>query len=627
MDKDLITVNDLKEELPVVRWEYEKPAEFLQKFVVKLEYLNKLLSKNSYVRETTKILKYIIQDASNNTIVLFAGMTDSGKTSLVNALLKRPILSTNVAVATEVNTIICYGEKEKVCAHFLDGQIASFDIQQVELFTSLETSSAKILRDSLDFIEIYVQNDLLKMVTLIDTTPLQISGNDTAYIKESILNRADDIFWIFKYGLPIVPEELKLLEKIKGKNIIPLGILNGLDLIDLNHKDSISSYEEQVSSYVRDLICISSKEALESVSLKDDNDEKWRHSQIDLVIKELEKTANNQAKRLAYLTERFIHWLKRFQTEIEIIPEREPYQTSFLTLKEYVEHFEERQAIEAAQNSYTLELSVKYEKQSTIFKKVDTLFQLIQVIESKPFCDNTQLFTFNNQAKQYLLRVREYRKLRHEYTHIYELLDKKHQKVNGLTLLKFIFGKRQENEYFVDQIEKLNERQQILEKKYHLLKIEEKNLLKSFEKTKDLLNKVVQEQLAMILKDFSTIEFQRNTENAKIQTAIKKLKGFDSIVEAQSFILKFVSDYVLKEGYILTKEEKTKLQEILQAIEKTVFDYPAYIEQYEQMGPINNVEIQKLIIEKNPFYSCHITEDHIRVQLDEPPKILNLDEE
>ncbi|WP_146548509.1 dynamin family protein [Rummeliibacillus suwonensis] len=627
MDKDLMTVNDLKEELPVVRWEYEKPAEFLQKFVVKLRYLNKLLSKNSYVRETTKILKYIIQDATNNTIVLFAGMTDSGKTSLVNALLKRPILSTNVAVATEVNTIICYGEKEKVCAHFLDGQIASFDIHQVELFTSLETSSAKILRDSLDFIEIYVQNDLLKMVTLIDTTPLQISGNDTAYIKESILNRADDIFWIFKYGLPIVPEELKLLEKIKGKNIIPLGILNGLDLIDLNHKDSISSYEEQVSSYVRDLICISSKEALESVSLKDDNDEKWRHSQIDLVIKELEKTANNQAKRLAYLTERFIHWLKRFQTEIEIIPEREPYQTSFLTLKEYVEHFEERQAIEAAQNSYTLELSVKYEKQSTIFKKVDTLFQLIQVIESKPFCNNTQLFTFNNQAKQYLLRVREYRKLRQEYTHIYELLDKKHQKVNGLTLLKFIFGKRQENEYFVDQIEKLNERQQILEKKYHLLKIEEKNLLKSFEKTKDLLNKVVQEQLAMILKDFSTIEFQRNTENAKIQTAIKKLKGFDSIVEAQSFILKFVSDYVLKEGYILTKEEKTKLQEMLQAIEKTVFDYPAYIEQYEQMGPINNVEIQKVIIEKNPFYSCHITEDHIRVQLDEPPKILNLDEE
>lgn len=622
-----MTVNDLKEELPVVRWEYEKPAEFLQKFVVKLRYLNKLLSKNSYVRETTKILKYIIQDATNNTIVLFAGMTDSGKTSLVNALLKRPILSTNVAVATEVNTIICYGEKEKVCAHFLDGQIASFDIHQVELFTSLETSSAKILRDSLDFIEIYVQNDLLKMVTLIDTTPLQISGNDTAYIKESILNRADDIFWIFKYGLPIVPEELKLLEKIKGKNIIPLGILNGLDLIDLNHQDSISSYEEQVSSYVRDLICISSKEALESVSLKADNGEKWRHSQIDLVIKELEKTANNQAKRLAYLTERFIHWLKRFQTEIEIIPEREPYQTSFLTLKEYVEHFEERQAIEAAQNSYTLELSVKYEKQSTIFKKVDTLFQLIQVIESKPFCDNTQLFTFNNQAKQYLLRVREYRKLRQEYTHIYELLDKKHQKVNGLTLLKFIFGKRQENEYFVDQIEKLNERQQILEKKYHLLKIEEKNLLKSFEKTKDLLNKVVQEQLAMILKDFSTIEFQRNTENAKIQTAIKKLKGFDSIVEAQSFILKFVSDYVLKEGYILTKEEKTKLQEMLQAIEKTVFDYPAYIEQYEQMGPINNVEIQKVIIEKNPFYSCHITEDHIRVQLDEPPKILNLDEE
>lgn len=623
MEKDLMSINNLKEELPI-RWEHEKPAAFLQNFIAKLKYLNKLLSKNSYVRETTKVLNYIIQDATNSTMVLLAGMTGSGKTSLINALLKRPILSSNAELTTKVNTIICYGDQEEVCAHFLDGQVASFDIDKLELFTALDTSSARILREGLDFIEIYVRNDLLKMITLIDTTPLQISGHKTAYIKESILNRADDIYWIFKYGMPILPEELRLLEKLRERSIIPLGILNGLDLIDPKDKDIISSYEEQVSSFVRDFICVSSKEALASITIEN-SDDQWQHSQIEQVIKELEKTANNQAKRLAYLTERFIHWLKRFQTEIEIIPEREPYQTSLLILKEYVNHVEDREVKEAAQNNHLLELSTQYERKSKIFQQVDTLFQLIQVIESKPFSNNKKLFAFNEQAKKYLIKVREYRKLRQEYNHVYEQLDKKHQKVNGMKLLKFIFGKRKEDEYFVDQIKKLNLQQQILEKNYHLLKIEEEKLLESFTDTRNLLNQIVQEQLTSILKDFSTIEFQRHSENTKLQNAIIKLKGFDSIVEAQTFVLNFVNDYVLKEDFILTKEEKNKLKITLQAIQNVHFEYQSNLEQYNQIKPISNEKIQTMIVKNNPFHPCVMNEDDIRIKLEEPPKIVALD--
>ena len=58
------------------------------------------------------------------------------------------------------------------------------------------------------------------MVTLIDTTPIQVSGSESAYLKETILNRADDVFWIFKHGNPIIPAELNLLKKLKDKKII-----------------------------------------------------------------------------------------------------------------------------------------------------------------------------------------------------------------------------------------------------------------------------------------------------------------------------------------------------------------------------------------------------------------------
>lgn len=623
MDKDLITINDLKEELPI-RWGHDELAEFLKNFIAKLKHLNALLSQNSYVKETNKILNYIIQDATNSTMVLLAGLTGNGKTTLVNALMKRAIFS-SMEVATEVNTIICYGEKEEVRAHFLDGQVATFDMDKIELFTVLDTSSAKILREGLDFIEIFVENDLLKMVTLIDTTPIQISGGESAYLKESILNRADDVFWIFKHGNPITPAELKLLKKLKEKNLIPLGILNGLDSMGENDDTIISSYENQISDYVRDLICISSKDAFESVLTEDR--EKWNNSQIELVIKELEKTANNQAKRLSYLTERFIHWLKRFQTEIEIIPEREPYFTSLLILKDYIENFEAREIKEAEQNQHFIELTEQYKIHSLLFNQVDTLFQLIQVMEHKMFDNHRPIDTFREEAKQYLEKIREYRKLLQEYKALYEIVDKKHQKLNGMKLLKHFFGNHNDEGNIVEEIEALNKQQQILEKKYNLLKIEEEKLLQSYTEVKNLLNQLVQDKLTSILNDCSTISFQRKAENAQIQNAIVKLTGFDSIVEAKSFILKFVNDYVLNDEIALTKKEKNKLLEILQAIENVNLDYQTFILQYEQIKPMTNDQFQTMVAEENPFCPLKMTEENIRIPLDEPPTLVELKNE
>ncbi|HWI49392.1 MAG TPA: hypothetical protein VNU45_14330, partial [Rummeliibacillus sp.] len=536
---------------------------------------------------------------------------------------RRPIMSPKIEVTTAVNSIICYGEKEEVRAHFLDGQVASFDIDKVELFTALDTSSAKILREGLDFIEIFVQNDLLKMITLIDTTPLQISGNESAYIKETILNRADDVFWIFKYGQKIVPEEIKLIEKLNRKNIIPLGVLNGIDLRDVNANNQMIEYEDQLSKYVREIIGVSAKDALESIHNHDD--EKWQKSEMQLFIKELEKTANNHVKRLAYITERFIHWLKRFQTELEIIQEREPYYTSYSILKEYVENLDGIELREAAQNEHLTELTSLYKNQSIVFKQVSTLYQLIQVIETKPFKEDRGIIAFKNQAKQYLSSVREYRKLYQEYNNQYQLVDKKHQKINGMALLKHIFGKHDENEYFKEQIEKLNEQQQHIEKKYHVLKSEEQELLNSFMDVKERLNQLVQNQLASISKDFSTIEFQRHSQNSKVQNAIIKLEGFDNIVEAQSFIVKFVNDYVLKEEFILTKEEKKQLEHTLQVIKSVNLDYQTYINQCQQMKPLNTDGIQSMVEEKNPFYPLKMTEDDVRTQFEEPPKLVEID--
>lgn len=624
MDKDLTTKNILKEEIPI-RWAQEEPAEFLQKFVAKLQYLNQILSKNSYVKETTKMLNYIIKDAMNSPIILLAGITGTGKTSLINALLRRPILSPKIEVTTAVNSIICFGEKEEVRAHFLDGQVASFDIDKVELFTSLDTSSARILREGLDFIEIYVNNELLKMITLIDTTPLQLSGKETAYIKESILNRADDIFWVFKYGQRFVPEELKLIEKLKEKKLIPFGILNGIDLIESeeNKQQQLTTYEKELEKYVRAIVRVSAKEAQEAVIEQDS--EKWQHSQMDLLLEELKKAANNHQNRLAFIAERFIHWLKRFQTELDIIQDREPYNSSYQIVKDYAENFESIETEKVIQNKQISKLTSLYEETSNIFKEVETLYQLLQVIENSPLTNNSHLSAFKEKANQYLLTVREYRKLYHHYMEEYEILDKKHQKTNGKSLFKYLFGNNKENDgYFKDEIEKLNFKQQILENKYHSILLEEENLLKSFDEIRELFNQLITEKLASILKEFSSLRIERNSQDSKIQKAVRRLEGFNSIVEAQSFLLKFVNECVLSGEIVLTKEQEEKIKHTLQAIENVNLDYQVYVDQWKQGKPISHEKIQTMVEEKNPFYPLKMTTDDIRVKVEEPPKLIEM---
>lgn len=626
MDKDLTTKNVLKEEIPI-RWAQEEPAEFLQKFIAKLQSLNKILSKNSYVKETTKVLNYIIKDAMNSPIILLAGITGTGKTSLINALLRRPILSPKIEVTTAVNCIICFGEKEEVRAHFFDGQVASFDIDKVELFTSLDTSSARILREGLDFIEIYVNNELLKIITLIDTTPLQLSGKETAYIKESILNRADDIFWVFKYGQRFVPEELKLIEKLKEKRLTPLGIVNGIDLIESEENKQLSTYEKELKKYVRATVSVSAKEAQEAIVEQDS--EKWQHSQMDLLLEELKKAANNHQRRLAFIAERFIHWLNRFQTELEIIQEREPYKSSYQIVKDYAENFESIETEKVIQNKQISKLTSLYEETSNIFKEVETLYQLIHVIvENSYLTKNGQLSAFKEKANQYLLTVREYRKLYHHYMEEYEILEKNHQKTNGKSLFKYLFGNNKEDDgYYKDEIEKLNFKQQIIEKKYNSILLEEENLLKSFDEIRELFNQLIKEKLASILKEFSSLRFERSSQDSKIQKAVRRLAGFNSIVEAQTFLLKFVKECVLSGEIVLTKEQEEKIKHTLQAIENVNLDYQVYVDQWKQGKPISHEKIQSMVEEKNPFYPLKMTTNDIRVKIEEPPKLIEMNNE
>ena len=73
--------------------EKQNTSKSLQQLIERLKPLHVMLAQNTYVKDTTKRLKRIIEDAQEQSTILFIGKERVGKTTIINALLGRELLS------------------------------------------------------------------------------------------------------------------------------------------------------------------------------------------------------------------------------------------------------------------------------------------------------------------------------------------------------------------------------------------------------------------------------------------------------------------------------------------------------------------------------------------------------
>ncbi|MGE7624379.1 dynamin family protein [Viridibacillus sp. NPDC096237] len=616
MDKDLRNIHHL-EESPLIRWNKNEPNEFLQQFVAKLKSLNMILSTNTYVKGTNKVLERIIEDAQNQTMILLIGMTGSGKTSLVNALLKRTVLPSKMARATAVNTMIRYGQIEEVKAYFLDGQVASFDLDKVELFTTSDTFSAEILRENLDYIEVYVNNDLLKKVTLIDTIPLEPINEESAYVKESILNRADDLYWIFHCDTKPTQSELKLLGKLQERKNKPLAIINAIDIHESAYDQFIAEKSEMLSRYFRKIIGISVKNAEEAVSL---DEEKWQQSQFDFLLQEIEKSHASQSDHVYLIMDRFIKWLKRFQTEVELIPQREPYLSAYNLLEE---HQLEKQTESTREKDEYQKLNTferEYRQASLVFKDVQTLYQLIQVISNNPHLKTFDVMVFVEYANDYLKAVREYRTLLQGYKKEFNHGANHQRHIARKRGLKTKINSEQQSERSSKLTEPLQALHKIIDQQYNKILELETQLFNEYEKINQQLNNIASSHLTRILKKVSLISTERKKKKQQLEKAIRQLNSFNNILEAKEFVETFVGQLIEQKDLIVTKKERLSLIETLVKIKSIRLSHQALIASTQIEDQNNSISrAQSNISTQYKLQRLTLTIDDMKSEIEEPP--------
>ena len=535
----------------------------LPQFVDRLRQLHSIIVQNTYVKDTAKHLNRIIQDANNQTMVLIVGKERVGKTTMVNGLLGRSILPVSDQNPTGVNTFLRYGEHEEIKAYFLDGMVAIFDMSKLELLTTGDTFASQILREHLDYLEVYVKHELLKSVTIIDSVSLEAGGGEMAYFSESLINRVDEIFWVLRSESMAIDAEVLLMEALKNKGVVPLCIVNGIDKNN-NTEAFIRSEKERIGHLLSDFVAISAMDALEAQQT--DNKALWQRSQYDNLIAQIQRVAENSDKKTYAIIIRFLQWLERFRFELTVIPERDPFQSAVENIEKFAGDTQYEFSRYQRDLAIVQEYEQEYEQVANVFKNVQTLYQLLQTIAQHDYLQDDFVEQFTEKAVIYQQALREYRNMHNEYMREYERLDAQHKKIHGKGLMKAIFGHHTQNDFFKERVLRLNEQQEVCVTQHAKVREAEAIIVEQMHTIQNYLIELSKKRLARIEKKVNELNQQRAKEKRQLKLYAAKLNEFSCLIEAQGFIKENIQPFLMEERMPLRPKDQQMLKETIDSI-------------------------------------------------------------
>lgn len=600
----------------------DNPNSFIQ-FIERLKLLLVKLEQNSYVKDTTNRLKRIIQDAESQSMMLVIGKERVGKSTLINSLIGREILTTGTSQPTATNTFVRFGNEECVKAVFSDGMVATFDLDKIELFTASDTFIAQIIREHLDYIEIYIKNEMLKNIILIDSVPLEIGGDNSAYFSDSLLSRVDEVFWVLRSGSTATDEEILYLKKIAERNVRPYFILNATDSFNGKTDTFIQSEKERYGKYVEEFISVSALNAIKA--RRTNNMQMLIDSHQPDLIQLIEKLSKDSTKKTRHSIERFLRWLEILQKNIELIPNREPFLSAVRSIKQFGENdasfeFSRLQRDKAVISTYEEE----YKQVSIVFEDVQTLYQLLQVIASEYYVRDHIVEKFEDLAIRYQQIVRDYRKLHSEYMVEYNALDEQQKKLNGKGLMKSLFGGNKRNDLLDNRINNLNKLQIICKKHYEDIQKLEKELLNDLYIVQNHINELVKKRLHGILMQVAELNVQRNYERLHIKSYADKLSEFTCVVEAQGFLRDAIKPFLLSEQLPLTVNEKKQVESLIDLICKVDLTEEGLLSRLSFTRQADEKPIETDFDTKYPLHSLSLTEADIVSDIPEVPEVIQL---
>ncbi|WP_274307118.1 dynamin family protein [Solibacillus daqui] len=590
----------------------------LQQFIERLKPLHVILSQNTYVKDMTNRLNRIIEDASSQPIMLFLGKERVGKTTLINSLLGRSLLEDSKNEPTHVNAFIKYGEQECIKAIFLDGMVATFDISKLNLLTVSTNECAEIIREHIDYLEIYIKHDLLKDVTIIDSIGLEVGANNTAYFSQSLLQRVDEVFFVLRAGSSATEDEVNFIKKLNTLGVTANLVINGIDQLDHKVESFIEKEKNVYGEYIGHSVAVSALNALQS--RKTNNSQLLIDSRITQLTQLIQNLANNQQKKTRHVVELFINWLERFRKEVELIPFREPYVSAFANVEQYSSDFD----LEFTRKQRDLALISAYEEEyasvSNVFKGVQTLYQLLQKLASDLYLRDPLVEKYEEIAVLYQKNVRDYRKLHVDYTMEYARLEKQYKKQTHQNLA-FPIPREETQGVFLERINSLNKIQSQLTERLELIGKYEEFVRNNLYVIQNRLNELAKKRLSIIQGQVSDLNIQRKRERTYLKSYADKLTEFNCIIEAQSFLMDAILPYLLEQQLPISEQEKAHIRNTIECICATDLTHQALYKRLN-IADTDDLLTQMDIDAKFKLIGLSLTEADILSEIPELPNVI-----
>ncbi len=197
----------------------------------KIREFSQRLNLEGNVSSIDGVLKRLAEDTFNVAIV---GEFKRGKSTLINALLEKDVLPTDVIPTTATLNKVTYSVTPFVRIEYNDGRTEDIDIEKLsEYVTKLTPESTKIAQSIKIATVYYPVNYCKNGVTIIDTPGLNDEDSMTQ-VTLSVLPQADAAIMVMMAGSPFSQYECDFLEnKIIASDLgRVLFVVTGIDLYD-----------------------------------------------------------------------------------------------------------------------------------------------------------------------------------------------------------------------------------------------------------------------------------------------------------------------------------------------------------------------------------------------------------
>ena len=236
--------------------------------------------------------------------VAVLGQFKRGKSSLINALLGRPILPTGIVPVTAVPTVVRYWQQPHARVRLADGEWTDIEAGSVEEYVSEEYNSENRL--GVTAVEVGVPSPLLASgMCLVDTPGIGSSLGENTAATQDFLPHVDVALIVVGVDPPLTGDELSLVESVARFAPASLVVLNKADRFSDADRAVAATFAERTLAArlgrpVGPVLHVSATARLQQLADGTESAEAYQWEELSATLSTLERESSRFLLRAAH---------------------------------------------------------------------------------------------------------------------------------------------------------------------------------------------------------------------------------------------------------------------------------------------------------------------------------------